>query len=105
MKSKSRPLSGRIAAAHTLSRRTSSAAVFLALSFLGLGSAQAGTTVLTPVSGDMTSTINTAIQNANTAGGGVVEFPSGSYLTGSIELLSNVTLQLDSGATILGNNA
>ncbi len=53
---------------------------------------------------DDTSAINNAISAANSAGGGIVEFPSGKYLTGSVHLKSNVTLQLDSGSTILGHS-
>ena len=44
--------------------------------------------------------INKAITAANAAGGGTVRFPSGTYQSHSIHLKSNVTLQLDSGATI-----
>src|SRR5215813_10782336 len=47
-----------------------------------------------------TAAINRAIDAANRAGGGTVLFPSGTYLSASIHLKSNVTLQLDSGATI-----
>lgn len=53
-----------------------------------------GTTLDTPA-------INQAIEAANAAGGGTVRFPSGSYLCYSIRLKSNVTLYLESGATIL----
>jgi polygalacturonase len=50
-----------------------------------------------------TSAINAAITAANSAGGGVVEFPSGTYKSAnSIHMKSNVTLQLDSGSTIQG---
>lgn len=35
--------------------------------------------------------------------GGIVVFPSGSYLTGTIYLRSNVTIRLEKGATILGS--
>jgi hypothetical protein len=50
-----------------------------------------------------TPAINQAITAANAAGGGIVEFPAGSYLAGgSIHMLSNVTLDLDAGSTILG---
>src|SRR5947209_17976975 len=50
-----------------------------------------------------TPAINKAITSANKAGGGIVEFPSGTYLAGgSIHLLSNVTLRLDGGSTIAG---
>jgi hypothetical protein len=65
-------------------------------SVLNYGAATDGTTNDTPA-------INAAITAANAAGpdGGVVEFPAGTYLAGgSIHLLSNVTVQLDAGATI-----
>jgi polygalacturonase len=51
-----------------------------------------------------TTAINNAISAANSAGGGIVEFPSGTYSSGSIHLKSNVTLQIDSGATIKGRS-
>src|SRR4051794_26315878 len=44
--------------------------------------------------------VNKAIAAANAAGGGTVVFPSGTYKSHSIHLKSNVTLQLDAGATI-----
>lgn len=50
-----------------------------------------------------TNAINQAVEACSQAGGGVVYFPAGEYLSGSIELKSNVTLYLDSGATILGS--
>ncbi|HZT22654.1 MAG TPA: glycosyl hydrolase family 28-related protein, partial [Verrucomicrobiae bacterium] len=53
---------------------------------------------------DDTSAVTKAISAASTAGGGVVEFPSGTYLCGSLQIPSNVTLQLDSGSTIKGNS-
>jgi polygalacturonase len=46
--------------------------------------------------------INKAIDAATTAGGGTVSFPSGTYLSGSIHLKSNITLDLEPGCTILG---
>jgi hypothetical protein len=47
--------------------------------------------------------VNRAIAAANRAGGGVVELPPGTYLAGrSIHMLSNVTLRVDAGATLLG---
>jgi polygalacturonase len=53
-----------------------------------------------------TAAINAAINAANAAGGGIVEFPSGNYKSkNSIHMKSNVTLQLDSGSTILGSSA
>jgi polygalacturonase len=53
-----------------------------------------------------TPAINAAINAANSAGGGVVVFPSGNYKSkNSIHMKSNVTLQLDAGSTILGSSA
>jgi hypothetical protein len=47
--------------------------------------------------------INSAVTAANGAGGGTVEFPSGTYKVGAtIHLKSNVTIQLDSGSTLTG---
>ena len=48
-----------------------------------------------------TPAINKAIDAAAAAGGGTVNFPAGTYLSVSIRLRSNVTLQLNQGATIL----
>jgi polygalacturonase len=44
--------------------------------------------------------INKAIEAAAAAGGGTVEFPAGTWVTGSVHLRSNVTLQFDRGAVI-----
>jgi polygalacturonase len=44
--------------------------------------------------------INKAIEAAAAAGGGTVEFPAGTWVTGSIRLRSNVTLHLDRGAVV-----
>src|SRR5207247_1688046 len=44
--------------------------------------------------------IDRAITAANAAGGGVVLVPKGTYKSRTIHLKSNITLQLDSGATI-----
>ncbi len=49
-----------------------------------------------------TPAINDAIRQCNDAGGGTVFFPAGTYLCGSIHLMSNVTLYLDTASTILG---
>jgi len=48
-----------------------------------------------------TPAINNAIATAVEAGGGTVIFPAGTYASYSIHLKSNVSLYLDSGATIL----
>ncbi len=49
-----------------------------------------------------TAAINKSIDAAASAGGGTVIFPAGNYLSYSIHLKSNITLQLESGATIVG---
>src|SRR5262249_23138846 len=50
-----------------------------------------------------TAAINNAITAANNAGGGIVEFPPGTYRSpNSIHMKSNVTIQLDAGSTIMG---
>ncbi len=46
------------------------------------------------------NSINRAVEAAASAGGGTVVFPAGTYLTGSIRLRSNITLQIDAGAVI-----
>jgi len=50
-----------------------------------------------------TTGIQKAVQAAADAGGGTVELTKGTYLSGTIFFRSNVTLQLDSGATLLGS--
>ncbi len=47
-----------------------------------------------------------AITAANSAGGGTVEFPAGTYKSkNTVHLRSNVTIQLDAGSTVLGSVA
>ncbi|MBP1614472.1 MAG: polygalacturonase (Pectinase) [Bacteroidetes bacterium] len=48
-----------------------------------------------------TKLINNTIVRLNKAGGGTLFFPSGTYLTGSIVMKSNITIELESGATLL----
>ena len=48
-----------------------------------------------------TSAINRAIEAAAAAGGGTVNFSAGTYRSVSIRLRSNITLQLDPGASIV----
>ncbi len=50
-----------------------------------------------------TAAIGKTIRAAATERGGTVLFPPGTYLTGTFELLSNVTLELPAGAVILGS--
>ena len=47
-----------------------------------------------------TKAIRDAIQACAKRGGGSVYFPPGTYETGAIELASNLTLQIDAGATV-----
>jgi polygalacturonase len=47
-----------------------------------------------------TSLINGSIERASLEGGGTIYFPAGVYLTGSIELRSNITLHLESGSVL-----
>lgn len=48
-----------------------------------------------------TKAFNDAIKAANAAGGGIVNVPPGIFLTGPIELLSNVNLHTENGAFVL----
>lgn len=50
-----------------------------------------------------TRSIQFAIDHINSTGGGRLVFTAGSYLTGTIYLKSDVALQLDGGATLLGS--
>jgi hypothetical protein len=47
-----------------------------------------------------TTAIQSAINSANTAGGGTVEVPSGAFLCGPLTFKSSINLQLDSGALL-----
>ncbi|WPR77458.1 glycoside hydrolase family 28 protein [Algoriphagus sp. NG3] len=47
-----------------------------------------------------TNQIQQAIDNAHAAGGGTLFFPAGEYLTGAIQLKSNITIHLDAGALL-----
>lgn len=48
-----------------------------------------------------TELINSTIDKLNAGGGGTLFFPAGKYLTGPIRLKSNITLELEAGATLL----
>lgn len=48
-----------------------------------------------------TKLINSTIDRLNRVGGGTLFFPAGTYLTGSIHLKSNITLELEVGAILL----
>ncbi len=51
-----------------------------------------------------TKAINAAISACNKAGGGIVLVPAGTFLSGTINLLSNVDFHLEIGATIKGSD-
>jgi polygalacturonase len=55
---------------------------------------------------DNAQTLQQAINACNQAGGGIVEVPAaaGKYMISPIYMLSNVNLQIDSGATLLANS-
>ena len=50
-----------------------------------------------------TAALNRAIAACHAAGGGIVYLPPGTYLSGTVVLLSNVTLYLETGATLRGS--
>jgi len=50
-----------------------------------------------------TAAIQKAIDACSADGGGTIQFPAGSYVTGTIQLKNNVTLQLDENAVLLGS--
>ncbi|MFJ5974710.1 glycosyl hydrolase family 28 protein [Streptomyces sp. NPDC093060] len=53
-----------------------------------------------------TPAVNKAVNAASSAGGGTVRFPAGTYKSkNTIHMKSNVTLQVDTGATIQGSSA
>src|ERR1017187_9061709 len=51
-------------------------------------------------SSSATEAFRAAIQAAKKAGGGTVYVPAGKYESGPIELVSNLTLYFDAGATV-----
>lgn len=52
----------------------------------------------------MTEVIQKAIDKCAASGGGTVNFTEGTFLSGSLELRSNVTLHMVSGAILQGSN-
>lgn len=50
-----------------------------------------------------TKAINKAVEKCNSKGGGTVVIPPGTFVSGSIVLLSNVNLHLDPGAILIGS--
>jgi polygalacturonase len=51
-----------------------------------------------------TAAIQKAIDDLSGSGGGTLHFPAGRFLTGSIQIKSNVALELDEKATLLGSS-
>src|ERR1039457_6255117 len=51
-------------------------------------------------SASATAAIRSAIQAAKAAGGGTVYVPAGKYVTGPIELVSNLVFEIDAGAVL-----
>ena len=52
-----------------------------------------------------TESIQKMINSVSEKGGGIINFPSGTYITGSIDIKSDVHLNLDRGAVILGSTS
>jgi len=52
----------------------------------------------------ITDKIQQAIDSCASAGGGIVYFPEGKYLTGGLHIKSNVTLEIAKGAILQGSN-
>jgi polygalacturonase len=50
-----------------------------------------------------TASIQKAIDDCAGGGGGTIRFPAGRYLTGTIQIKSNVSLRFEEGATLLGS--
>jgi len=79
----------------------------LTLGILSHYSSKAADSTLAPVIAGDTTLKTTLIQNAinycNKNGGGTIRLTGGIYRTGPIRILSNITLRIDSGATLLGS--
>jgi len=50
-----------------------------------------------------TAAIQKVIDDCSATGGGIIDFPAGNYLTGTIQIKSNVTLRIEDQATLLGS--
>lgn len=85
-------------------RRLASAALLLALSVQAWSAAPYFNVLDYGARNDgsagATEAFRTAIQAAKAAGGGTVYVPAGKYVTGPIELVSNLVLHIDAGATL-----
>lgn len=81
----------------------------VALGAVGLAGAVLGgsMTVNVTAKGDgrtvWTAALQADIDRLSASGGGVLHFPAGGYVTGTLRLKSGVTLDLASGASLLGN--
>src|SRR5215469_8492759 len=51
-----------------------------------------------------TVAINAAIRDCESRGGGTVLVEAGTYRTGTVHLLDNITLKLEPGSTVLGSD-
>lgn len=77
-----------------------------ALSLLGIGHAAAERVDMRAAGAAADGqTLNTALINATidrlaAAGGGTLYFPAGTYLTGAVKLKSNITIEIEAGATL-----
>jgi len=83
------------------------ALILVAVFFIGMKNPNSGKTrlILTPdKTGLMTQKIQSAIDLCVKTGGGSVVFSSGTYITGSIELKSHVSLQFEKGAILQGSD-
>jgi hypothetical protein len=78
--------------------------LLITLSLCDSVSAKSVKIIITPDSIHLiTNVIQKAIDSCSHSGGGIVYFPSGKFLTGSLRLQSNVTLHLEKGALIEGS--
>lgn len=82
-------------------------ATILLLSIFGLSRAQIFDITTYGAVGDgstmNTAAIQAAIDACNNAGGGTVQVPPGNFLTATVFMKDNVTISIDSGATITGS--
>jgi polygalacturonase len=83
-----------LALATAVTSRAGEAAAVGPLNVRDFGAIGDGTTLDSPA-------INRAIEEAAQRGGGTVILPPGTYLSGSIQLRSNLTLRLEAGAVLL----